>query len=126
VKPFSIERVQADGLPADVAEIRIVGFLDTHTVVSFESMMDRLRGSGLVKFILDVSELNYISSAGIGAMMVHLQSLHAADAKPGGQMVLVNPTAKVQRILDLLGFSKIFVIVPDREAALRALEKNHG
>lgn len=117
LKPFAIECLEPEDGPAKAVEVRISGFLDAHTVVSFEKTMDELLGKDYNKLIIDVAGLNYISSAGIGALMVLLQQLRRRQ----GDMVILNPSPKVFKILDLLGFTKIFQIMQDREAAIRVL-----
>ena len=117
MKPFSIETTEpADG-SSQVVEVRVSGYLDAHTVVSFERTMEDLLGRQYHKFILDLADLNYISSAGIGALMVLLQQLRRRQ----GDMVLLAPSPKVFKVLDLLGFTRVFQIADDRAGALKAL-----
>jgi anti-sigma B factor antagonist len=73
---------------------------------------------GRNRVVLDIGELSYISSAGIGAMMGLAQRLR----KKGGLLVLSKPSEKVYKILDTLGFTKIFQIVHDNDEALKAVE----
>ena len=117
MKPFTIECIEPEGGTPCVVEVRISGFLDAHTVVSFEKTMDDLLERQYVKFIVDLSALSYISSAGIGALMVLLQQLRRRQ----GDMVILQPSPKVYKILDLLGFTRIFQIKHDREEAQKAL-----
>lgn len=118
MKPFSIECIEPEGGPPEPVEVRVTGFLDAHTVVSFEKTMDELLEREYTKFIVDLGPLNYISSAGIGALMVLLQQLRRRQ----GDMVILQPSPKVYKILDLLGFTKIFQITQDRETALEAFD----
>lgn len=99
-------------------QVHISGFLDAHTVDQFEKEMDTLLEKQYVKFIMDLSDLNYISSAGIGVLMVLLQQLRRRH----GDLVLLRPSSKVYKILDLLGFTKIFNIVNDQESAVQILQ----
>lgn len=122
MKPFSIECNEPEAGPPETVDVRIIGFLDAHTVVSFEKSMQDLIERDYNKIILDLNSLNYISSAGIGALMVLFQQLHRRQ----GQMVIVHPSAKVYKILDLLGFTKIFPIAQDRGEALKVIKpRNH-
>jgi len=43
--------------------VTLKGYLDAHTVTDFESYMDRAIEQAPA-FLLDISELNYLSSAG--------------------------------------------------------------
>lgn len=117
LKPFSIETVEPETGPPAVVDVRITGFLDAHTVVSFEKTMEDLLERQYNRVVMDLGNLNYISSAGIGALMVLLQQLRRRQ----GDMVILQPSTKVFKILDLLGFTKIFHIAQDREAAVQRL-----
>jgi anti-sigma B factor antagonist len=98
-------------------EIRVSGFLDAHTVLSFEKTMEDLLERNYNKLLMDLGDLSYISSAGIGALMVLLQQLRHRE----GDMVIIQPSQKVYKILELLGFTKIFRICEDRKDALQVL-----
>lgn len=116
LKPFAIETC-ASAAGAAVRELRVTGSLDAHAVDAFEQAITALRDQPRCKCILDLGELGYISSAGIGALALFLQQLR----RQGGDLVLLRPTPKVLKVLDLLGFTRIFTIVQDREDALRSL-----
>lgn len=116
MKQFAIETCES-AAGAAIQEVRITGYLDAHTVDAFEQTIEELLDHPCNKFILDLGELGYISSAGIGALMLFLQQLRRRD----GDLVLLNPAPKVLKVLDLLGFTRVFTIAQDREDALRAL-----
>jgi anti-sigma B factor antagonist len=117
MKPFDIEWIEPPAGPSQIVELRISGYLDSHTVVSFERVVDDLLERRYIKFVMDLESLNYISSAGIGALMVLLQQLRRRQ----GDMVILQPSPKVYKILDLLGFTRIFHVTDDRNAAFQAL-----
>lgn len=119
MKPFAIECIEPEGGAAHAVEVRVSGFLDAHTVVPFEKTMDDLLARQFNRVIIDMSGLNYMSSAGIGALMVLLQQLRHRD----GEMVLLQPSPKVHKILELLGFTRIFQIREDRDEALELLRQ---
>lgn len=117
MKPFSIESIQNGAGSCEIVEVRISGYLDAHTVDAFEQTFNQLLSQPQSKYILDLGDLNYISSAGIGAMMLFLQQLRRRE----GDMVIMAPSAKVGKVLDLLGFNQIFTIAQDRDTARKAL-----
>jgi anti-anti-sigma factor len=117
VKPFEvIESPTASG--ARFVELALRGYLDAHTVSDFETRMDRLIEQGGRCYLIDINELNYVSSAGIGAIMSLTQRLRRSN----GEIVLVRPTDKVFKILDKLGFTKIFRLAYSREEAEKLLD----
>jgi len=97
----------------DVKVIALSGYLDAHTVAEFDRHTESLIQGGAKHIVLDLQSLNYISSAGIGALMGLSQRLK----KEGGDLVLLQPTPKVFKILDLLGFTRIFHLCNSEEEA---------
>ncbi len=116
MKPFELVEDQPAGSDRFIG-LTLKGYLDAHTVTEFESHMDRLMEQGGRRYLLDISELNYISSAGIGAIMGLTQRLRRNE----GELVLLRPNEKVFKILEKLGFTKIFRLAWTREEGERML-----
>lgn len=116
MKPF--EMIEGE-LPSNSGYLAFTlrGYLDAHTVNEFEAFMDRSIETGGLRYVLDISELNYISSAGIGAIMAVTQRLRRSE----GELVLLRPNEKVFNIFDKLGFTKIFRVAYSREEAEKFL-----
>ena len=87
----------------------IVGCLDSHTVIEFEKQFDDLLADGTATVLLNLEKLSYISSAGISALMGLTHRLRQNE----GELYLLKPTEKVQRVFRTLGFTNIFRIVED-------------
>ena len=121
MKPLEIVETQPPAEGRYVA-LAVRGYLDAHTVNEFEAHMDRAIEGGALHYLIDISDLNYISSAGIGAIMSLTQRLRQAE----GELVLVRPTEKVFKILDKLGFTKIFRLAYSREEAEKLLGKTQN
>lgn len=64
---------------------------------------------GAPKLTLDLAEVNFIDSSGLGAL-IELAGL-ASDR--GCAFALRNPSRRVQRVLDLTGLDNTWVIVTD-------------
>lgn len=117
MKPFAIEVIDAPSAAGTIAEVHVSGFLDAHTVATFDGRMEEQLGRDVSRILLDFEELSYISSAGIGSLMVLLQQVR----RKGGELVILNPQPKVYAVLDLLGFTKIFHFATDRASAMQTL-----
>ena len=117
MRPLHIEHQELEGGPPQTIEVRVIGYLDAHTVISFEKTMEELLNRKYHKMLIDLECLQYISSAGIGSLMVLLQKLRRRN----GDLVLMQPTPKVYKIMELLGFHQIFHIAMDRDSARAAL-----
>jgi anti-sigma B factor antagonist len=110
MKSFELN-VKVDATENNLKIIELSGFLDAHTVNSFEFRLDETMQDGQRNVVIDLHGLNYISSAGIGALMALTQKLR----NESGDLVLLRPNEKVFKILDLLGFTKIFNIAVKEE-----------
>ena len=80
------------------------GRLDTLTSPSLEAKLNEVIG-GAEKLIFDLSDLVYISSAGLRVLLGATQQM---DGK--GKMIVRNPNQAVREVFDLTGFSHLFTI----------------
>lgn len=96
--------------------VKVSGYLDAHTFPDLEKTIYTLMNEGDSNFILDFEALDYISSAGLGLLL----GIHRQTAGKNGGVKLVNLTESILRIFDILGFSKIIDIHPDRDSAIKA------
>jgi anti-sigma B factor antagonist len=112
---LSIQVRDMDG----VAVMQPEGFVNAHTVQQFESALEELVQSGRVKILLDCQELTYISSAGLGAIMGLIEPIR----ENGGDILLCNLQRNVLSIFETLGFTQLYQVFDDREAALQALAR---
>lgn len=114
MKNYDLLIQPAEGDPA-LRRVSVVGCLDSHTVVGFEKSLHALLDEGCSRVVLNLSELSYISSAGISALMGLTHRLRKGE----GELVLLKPTEKVFRVFRTLGFTNIFKIVENEEEAVR-------
>jgi anti-sigma B factor antagonist len=86
-------------------------------VAEFETSLGPLLKVEAPTIMIDLERLDYLSSAGIGALMAIQQEI----LRRKGHLALVRPAEKVQRLLQSLGFDRIFSIVDSRAGALSLL-----
>ena len=99
-------------------QLILTGYLDTYNSPEFQSHINQLIDSGIVRIIFNCNGLNYISSTGIGAFTAFLKNLKQKK----GDMVLFGLQHKVMDVFQLLGFTKFFKIADDLDSALGMLE----
>lgn len=102
----------------DVKTVSIVylkGYLDAHTAPDFEKILQKLVEENRVQIVVNLSELSYISSAGLGVFMGFIEDVR----KKGGDIKLAEPTEKVFRVFDLLGFPVLYEVFQDEAEAIR-------
>ena len=69
--------------------------------------------------VLDLSRLRFGDSSGLGAFISCLRRLNAK----GGDLKLCGMSKQVRGVFELVRMHRVFDILPDREAALRAFER---
>ena len=79
-----------------------------------ESKISDVADDGVERLILDLSGVEFMDSAGLGALMI----LYGNMKVRGGQLRLVAPAARVVDVLKLTHTDSILRIDPDLEAAL--------
>jgi anti-sigma B factor antagonist len=93
------------------------GFINAHTVRQFESTLEELVESGRYTILLNCQSLNYISSAGLGAIMGLIETVR----ENGGDILLSNLQENVFAIFDTLGFTQLYRVFYSEEEALQSL-----
>jgi anti-sigma B factor antagonist len=104
---------------SDVSILRLKGFLDAHTAPNFEQAIQELIEENRFKIIVSMSDLNYISSAGLGVFMGFIEEIR--DQK--GDIKLSNMTDKVYKVFDLLGFPALYQIFKEEAEAEKEYTK---
>lgn len=91
------------------------GRLDTTQADAFEKAMTGLLDEGHTKIIFDCERLNYISSSGLRIFLIMQKKMMGA----GGKFAVCSLQAAIREIFDMSGFTMIFNIQPDLDAALK-------
>ena len=102
------------------AELR--GRLDTHTYEDLDEALAPLLTRRLHSLVLDLSGLDYISSAGIRSIFKARKAL----SPHGGKVLLVNPQPQIQKVLDMVKavpLNEIFSSTAEADAYLDAMQR---
>ncbi|MGA2131392.1 MAG: STAS domain-containing protein [Bryobacteraceae bacterium] len=108
---FSVGRSQE----GDIFVLALNGYLDAHTAPQFEKVIQEEFDHGHYRLLVDCAALTYISSAGLGVFMSFIEDLR----EKGGDLKICAATEAVGQVFEILGFSELFDILPDRAAALQ-------
>jgi anti-sigma B factor antagonist len=82
----------------------------------FGRRVDELLSKGMTKFVVDLANVTYIDSAGVGMMVAE----HRIVRRKGGAMKLVHLTGRSQRLLAIMKLGSVFEVFEDEAAALRS------
>ncbi len=97
--------------------IKLSGALDMNGTYAIEVEFVRHCAGENVRVLVDLTNVNYISSIGIPMLVNCAKSV----SKYGGKMALLNPQRSVAGILELAGIPLIIPIYLDLESAQAAL-----
>jgi anti-sigma B factor antagonist len=107
---FSIERQAKNGVDC----LYLGGYLDAHTAPELESQISDIIDEGQNKILVNFTDLDYISSAGLGVFMAFIEDIRSK----GGDIKMANMKPKVFSVFDLLGFPMLFDIETDENSAI--------
>lgn len=87
--------------------------LDASSAVKFSSLLDKAMGDGRYQLLVDMAEIQFIDSSGLGAMT-------SGKKKVGdkGRIAFCGLQQQPRRMLALTRMDRIFNLHDDREAAL--------
>lgn len=103
------------GLPS-TAVVILNGSIDAKTVITFQTHLNSVKERGINRFILDMENVKYVNSTGLGYLINLSDSL--GEHQGGISLVKVQPKVKV--VFDMLGLNAFFKIYNTRDDALKA------
>ena|SRR6267142_473397 len=115
MKDFRIER-DARG---DVQVVRLTGSLDMYSFPRLETQINTLFQQNQYAVLLDCRDLDYIGSAGLGALIGFAKQAR----EKGGDVKLLNVPERIFKIIELLGFTKVLQVHNDEASALATFAK---
>ena len=116
MKDFQLEH-QARG---PIQLVRLSGSLDMYSFPRLETQLNTFFQQGRYAVLLDCQALDYIGSAGLGALI----GFAKLAREQGGDLKLMNVPERIFKIIELLGFTKVLQVHKDEAAALASFGKN--
>ena len=98
----------------DVSIIDVHGYLDAHTAPVLENEFNKLLDEEKYKVVVNFSNLDYISSAGLGVFMAYVETMREKN----GDIKFSNLKEEVYSIFDLLGFPVLYEFFEDEKEAI--------
>jgi len=99
----------------DITLLAVKGFIDTTTAPEFERKFLSVLGDKKFKLVVDLKDVNYISSAGWGIFISEIKRIRGQK----GDLVLVGMNPEVTEVFELLEFNTILKSFPDVDAAVK-------
>jgi anti-anti-sigma regulatory factor len=135
---ISVSQAQAPGR-VPVTVIKLDGQLDGQNFQELITKAQELHAAGGRDFLLDLSDLIYISSAGLvalhsvallargeeipnveGGWAAYRSMGRSSEAGVQRHVKLLNPRSEIMGVLDMVGFSSVFEIYTDRDEAVNS------
>ena len=115
----SVEKV---GPQSDISIIRVGGYIDTTTSSELERALDSLLKAGVVRVIIDLGNVDYISSAGWGIFISEIKGMRERN----GDLKLARMIPDVYEVFELLEFHYILKAFDTIEEAIDDFDKGKG
>lgn len=106
------------GKKDNVLVISLKGKLDAVTAAEFDKKLESLLAEGEKALIINFSELEYISSAGLRCILALAKQLK----EKGGKMTFAGLKGVVKDVFELSGFCSIFQIFGSEAEALNQMK----
>jgi anti-sigma B factor antagonist len=97
--------------------IEVKGDADASSSIHLDNAMEEAFDSGKERILIDLTGLEYISSAGLGVFISRLDEIKEKNV----QMVLFGLSESVMSVFKILGLEKLLVIVDTKEQAIEAV-----
>jgi anti-sigma B factor antagonist len=94
--------------------IELSGRIDSGNASELEEAFHGLANDGRYNLVLELSGVDYMSSAGLRAMVAALRECK----KHRGDLRLANPSERMGEVLDLAGLDSVFSIYDEATAAV--------
>jgi anti-sigma B factor antagonist len=102
---------------ADAVILALSGKLDATTAKTFEDRILGVINGGTQRLVVDLSQLDYVSSSGLRVFIIAAKRLQTVD----GKIVLCSMKDHVRQVFDLAGFSSMLSIYGSRDEAIKGL-----
>lgn len=94
--------------------IEVSGRIDSSNASELENVFNNFTDDGRYNLVLELSGIDYMSSAGLRAMVAALRECK----KHRGDLRLASPSERMQEVLNLAGLDSVFNIYDDATAAV--------
>ena len=98
--------------------VGVDGRVDSATAPQFGEKLDGLIAKGVFKIVIDMSKLEYMSSAGFRALLAAQRQCKRYNR---GEILLASVPDRIREALELAGFTDLFTIYADPLEAVGSL-----
>ena len=100
----------------DYQVVAVVGELDVFTAPKLEALLQELVASGHVHLVVDLTEVSFLDSTGLGVMVKALKWVREKD----GSLQVVAADERIVKVFKITGLDSVMSLRSDLSAALGA------
>lgn len=112
--------VEKAGSNSNISVIKVGGYIDTTTSSELEHALNTLLKAGSYNIIIDLGNVDYVSSAGWGIFISEIKGIR----ENGGDLKLVKMIPEVYEVFELLEFHYILKAFDTLEEAVKDFERS--
>lgn len=94
--------------------IKVIGRVDSSNASQLEGALKNRQDDGRYRLVLELSGIDYMSSAGLRALVGALRE----SKKHSGDVRIASPSERMREVLDLAGLDSVFRIFDDATSAV--------
>ena len=98
--------------------IDILGEMDLYNSYKLKELLLKMVEKKIEKFIINMEEVEYIDSSGIGALIYITSTVKKMDLR----LAIVNVQGSVKKVIELTKLTNFFPIFPNLEEAIKSME----
>jgi anti-anti-sigma factor len=91
----------------DFIHVRIIDNINFEIIEEFEKTIKGFINSGIIKIVLDLKSVEFISSQGLGILVINYKPV----AEKGGYIALFNLNDSIKRVMEITRLDKVLKIV---------------
>ena len=110
------------GLYEDIVYLQIIGYIDTTTSLELVNHFKELMKNEDYQFVVDMSGVNYVSSAGWGVFVGEIKDIR----DNGGDIKIVHMTPEVYDVFEMLEFNRILKVYDSVPEAINEFDFIRG
>ena len=118
--PFRIE-IEAEDADGKATVVLMAGRLNAASSPEAKARLKALAGEGSKHLLLDLSELSFIDSSGLSALVAG----YKAAVEAGGSLKLACLVPQVREVFALTHLDRVFETYPDVAAALASFQSGN-
>lgn len=99
-------------MASSVSVIQPIGVFDGTQSEAFRSEVEQALQAGSKRILVDMAEVSFMDSSGLGAMVIGLKAVRAAE----GELFICAINDQIRMLFELTSMDQVFKIFPHRAA----------